>query len=391
MGNGRVDEAGGKVSGNSCGEVRVDMSVDVSRDADPRWEALLKRDRAWDGAFVFGVTSTGIYCRPSCPAKRARRDRIRFFASPAEARDNGFRSCKRCHPDSAGAGAGAESLVARVLPLLEAGAGSSGGGSGSGSTAAPSLGELALAVGVSKSHLQRKFTEVMGVSPRQYAEYVKSGRLAAALRSGATAGRAAMDAGFNSLSRAQAVSESHMGMSPGAVKRGGRGVRVRYVVEPCSLGMVLVALTEKGVCRIILGDSADEVEKLFLSEYPDAERGEVEGAMRDVVRSAVAVAAGDTRVHASEIPLDLHGTAFQLRVWRALQRVPRGETVTYKELAAAAGNERAVRAAGSACGANPVALLVPCHRALRSDGALGGYRWGLERKAQLLAKEARQE
>lgn len=370
MGNGRVGEAGGDVGG----------------DTDPRWEALLKRDRAWDGAFVFGVTSTGIYCRPSCPAKRARRDRIRFFASPAEARDSGFRSCKRCHPDSAGAGAGAESrsLVARVLPLLEAGGGSSG-------TAAPSLGELALAVGVSKSHLQRKFTEVMGVSPRQYVEYLKSGRLAAALRSGATAGRAAMDAGFNSLSRAQAVSESHMGMSPGAVKRGGRGVRVRYVVEPCSLGMVLVALTEKGVCRIILGDSADEVEKLFLSEYPDAERGEMEGAMRDVVRSVVAVAAGDTRVHASEIPLDLHGTAFQLRVWRALQRVPRGETVTYKELAAAAGNERAVRAAGTACGANPVALLVPCHRALRSDGALGGYRWGLERKAQLLAKEARQE
>lgn len=342
---------------------------------DPRWRAVLDRDRAWDGAFVYAVSSTNIFCRPSCPSRRPRVDRVAFYVDATSARAAGYRACKRCAPESAAADASTAAVV-RALTHLDTHDGPI------------ALEELATVSGLSRAHLQRQFTRLVGCSPQEWQIGRRSERLRAELRSGGSVSRAAFDAGFDSLPRAYAASEQHLGMSPGAYRRGARGETVYFTVVACALGQALVAMTARGVCRVILGDDADVLTSMLQEELHAATLIVDDVAVREVAHAIVLAASGAAL--ATTLPLDLRGTAFQQRVWRELTRIPRGETITYAELARRVGSPGAVRAVGSACGANPAAVVVPCHRVLRSDGALGGYRWGLERKAALLASESRE-
>lgn len=341
---------------------------------DPRWRAVLDRDRAWDGAFVFAVTSTRIYCRPSCPSRRPRADRVAFYADAASAQAGGFRACKRCKPDAAVPDATTASVV-RALMLLES------------RDDAIALDDLATASGLSRAHLQRQFTRLVGCSPHEWQTAQRVERLRSALHSGEPVSSAAFEAGFESLPSAYAAATAHLGMTPGAYRKGAAGETVFFTVVPCELGSALVAMTSRGVCRVILGDDPAALETTLRDELHAATLVADDAAVREVAQAVVLAATGAAL--AAPLPLDLRGTAFQQRVWRELTRIPRGETITYAELAKRVGSPGAVRAVGSACGANPAALIVPCHRVLRSDGALGGYRWGLERKARLLERERR--
>ncbi len=343
---------------------------------DPRWRAVLDRDRTWDGAFVFAVSSTRIYCRPSCPSRRPRVDRVAFYPDSTSARSAGYRACKRCTPDAVTPDASTAAVV-RALTHLDAHEGPI------------ALDELATISGLSRSHLQRQFTRLVGCSPQEWQVARRAERLRLALRTHASVSQAAFDAGFDSLPRAYAAAEQHLGMAPGAYRRGAAGETVFYTVVPCVLGQALVAITSRGVCRVILGDDATGLEAMLREELHAATLVADDAAVREVAQAVVAAASGAAL--ATPLPLDLRGTAFQQRVWRELTRIPRGETITYAELARRIGSPGAVRAVGSACGANPTAVIVPCHRVLRSDGALGGYRWGLERKAILLKRESRAE
>lgn len=339
---------------------------------DPRWRAVVTRDRQWDGAFVFAVRSTHIYCRPSCPSRRPRADRVTFYTDGAAASAAGYRACKRCAPDALVPDATTAAVV-RVLVWLEM------------HDEAVTLAELAERHGVSRSHLQRAFTALVGCSPHEWQVARRAERLRAALRDGDEVSRAAYEAGFESLPGAYTAAAQHLGMTPGVYRRGAAGETVYFTVVPCDLGVVLVAMTGRGVCRVILGDDAEVLRGMLREEMPAAELVADDAAVGEVARAVVSAASGAAL--GSPLPLDLRGTAFQQRVWRELTRIPRGETITYAELARRIGSPGAVRAVGSACGANPAAVVVPCHRVLRSDGALGGYRWGLERKAKLLAAE----
>ena len=345
----------------------------VASREDPRFHAVLSRDRMWDGAFVYGVTSTRIYCRPSCPSRRPRADRVRFFADPAGARDAGFRACKRCGPDHAAAQDTGMAAVVRALVQLD-----------TADTAVP-LGVLAASAGMSRAHFQRAFTRIVGCSPHEWQTAQRAERLRAALASGAPVTNAAFDAGFDSLPGAYAAADQHLGMPPGALRRGAAGETVFYTVASCALGHVLVAMTSRGVCRVILGDDAAALVSGLRTELHAATLVADDPAVREVAAAVVAAASGAALQRA--LPLDLRGTAFQRRVWKELTRIPRGETITYGELARRVGAPGATRAVGTACGANPAAVVVPCHRVLRGDGALGGYRWGTERKAKLIASE----
>jgi len=341
---------------------------------DPRWRAVLDRDRTWDGAFVFAVSSTRIFCRPSCPSRRPRVDRVAFYPDARAARFAGYRACKRCAPEAVAADASTVAVV-RALTHLDTHDGP------------VTLDELAAISGLSRAHLQRQFTRLVGCSPQEWQVARRAERLRTELRSGASVSRAAFDAGFDSLPRAYAASEKHLGMPPGAYRRGAPGETVFFTVVPCALGLALVAMTSRGVCRVILGEDAHTLEQTLREELHAATLVADDAAVQEVAQAVVAAASGAAL--ATPLPLDLQGTAFQQRVWRELTRIPRGETITYAELARRIGSPGAVRAVGSACGANPTAVIVPCHRVLRSDGALGGYRWGLERKATLLASESR--
>jgi AraC family transcriptional regulator, regulatory protein of adaptative response / methylated-DNA-[protein]-cysteine methyltransferase len=344
----------------------------VASPTDPRWTAVLARDASWDGAFVFAVTSTRIYCRPSCPSRRPREDRVRFFEKSIDARHAGFRACKRCLPDSPRVANDRQLLVSRTVEALHRNENAS-------------LDELSAIVGASRSHLQRTFTEVIGTSPLEYATARKAERMRRELVRGQKVTHAAYAAGFESMPRAYAASSRHLGMAPGVYKAGAEGVSVRYRIVECALGTALVALTDQGVCRVILGNDAAKLERELRSEYPKALLSEVDEMMARSIDAVVDAAAG--RAVVASVPLDLHGTAFQQHVWRTLMRIPAGETLSYTIVAREVGSPNAVRAVGSACGANPVALLVPCHRVVRNDGGLGGYRWGLQRKQRLLDAE----
>ncbi len=347
------------------------LTADNATD-DPRWRAIETRDRAWDGAFVFAVSSTRIYCKPSCPSRRPRPDRVTFYSNADSARTAGYRACKRCIPDATAGDSNAAAVV-RALAFLDA------------HTDAVSLDELARASELSRAHLQRQFTKFVGCSPQAWQSAQRAERLRAVLRRGGSVSRAVFDAGFDSLPSAYIASAQHLGMTPGAYRDGARGETIFYTIVPCALGLALVAMTAKGVCRVVLDDSDESLDALVREEFHNATLVRDDPAVRDVAHAVVNAAAG--AAVETMLPLDLHGTAFQQRVWRELTRIPRGETITYAELAKRIGAPGAVRAVGSACGANPVALVVPCHRVLRSDGTLGGYRWGLERKAAVLAAE----
>jgi AraC family transcriptional regulator of adaptative response/methylated-DNA-[protein]-cysteine methyltransferase len=331
---------------------------------DEAWDLVRARDRAADGHFVYAVRTTGVYCRPSCPSRRPRRENVTFFDDPAGAERAGFRACRRCLPASA-----APDLVARAREVLEQ------------EDEAPSLEVLAARLGVSAGHLQRTFRAATGLSPRAWAERLRSERLRRSLQAGATVSRAIFDAGFGSASQAYATATRHLGMTPGVYRRGGAGLDIRYAFGDSSLGRVLVAWTTRGVCAVYPGPDDAALVHALATEFPNATRASATGAPE--VGAVLAAIDGNGTVPV----LDPQGTAFQRSVWAALAAIPRGTTRSYTEVARSLGRPDAVRAVAGACAANNIAVLIPCHRVLRGDGGLGGYRWGEERKRRLLARE----
>ncbi len=339
------------------------------------WQAVVDRDRQADGRFVYAVRSTGIYCRPSCPSRRPGREQVAFYAEPAAAEAAGFRACRRC--GSPAAQSAAASAVAEVCRLLDGE-----------SDSLLTLDALGQRVGLSPAHLQRVFKRTMGVTPRAYAAARRAERFKAGVRAGDSVGAAGYAAGYGSSSRLYEAAPGELGMTPAEYRRGGAGRQIHYTTAACPLGRLLVAATERGLCMISLGDSDAPLEAALRADYPAA----------DVVRAA----AGSDLDHAVsailrhlrgeqpalDLPLDVRATAFQRRVWEALRAIPYGETRTYGAIAAALGTPNASRAVGRACATNRVSLVVPCHRAVGSSGNLTGYRWGVERKAALLAAEA---
>jgi AraC family transcriptional regulator, regulatory protein of adaptative response / methylated-DNA-[protein]-cysteine methyltransferase len=334
--------------------------------ADEAWAAVLRRDRGYDGRFVTGVLSTGIYCRPSCAARHPRRANVRFFASGAEAKAAGLRACRRCLPDDV---ARDELAVLRAIKAIKA------------AEAPLALAQLAEPAGYSPSHFQRVFSRLTGLSPAAYARALREERAREALAEEGSVTGAIYEAGFESTSRFYDSMQGRLGMAPSAWVKGGEGVTIRWAVVDSSLGPMLVAATDKGVCRLSFGRGREELERLF----PNAEL--LEGGEDFAALVQQVVAAVNDPASGRDIPVDVRGTAFQERVWAQLRKIPPGETRSYAEIAAAAGNPRAVRAAGSANGANHVPVLIPCHCVVRSDGSLGGYAYGLEIKRKLLERE----
>lgn len=337
-------------------------------DPETAWQAFTRRDRAFDGRFVIGVLTTGIYCRPSCAARQPQRRNVRFFADGAEARAAGLRACKRCRPDEV---ARDEAAVLAAIDEIKATEGM------------PQLAELAQAVGYSPTHFQRVFTRATGLSPAAYARALREERAREALSSGGSVTEAIYDAGFEAPSRFYDSMEGKLGMAPSAWVRGGEGVRIRWAVVTTSLGPMLVAATDKGVCRLSFNEGRQDL----AARFPNAELAEGGEAFAGLLQRVID--AVEQPGIGGDIPLDVRGTAFQERVWAELRKIPPGETRSYAEIAAAAGNPKAVRATGSANGANNVAVLIPCHRVVRSDGSLGGYAYGLDIKRELLSREAR--
>jgi AraC family transcriptional regulator of adaptative response/methylated-DNA-[protein]-cysteine methyltransferase len=342
------------------------------------WESVLHRDPTADQRFLYGVTTTGIYCRPSCPSRRPKRDNVAFFSTAEAAERAGFRACRRCRPDRAKSTDGA---VARAREYID--------------TRFADLGEeritlelLGEAAGLSPYHLQRKFKQTLGLTPAQYIRARKSERLKNELKRGETVSRAGFGAGYGSSSRVYDDAESRLGLTPATYRRGGAGAHIDYVIAKTSLGDLLVGATERGVCAVTLGDDESTLEAALEREYPAATRaraGDPSSAFSSWVRAIVtAVDGGRPRI---DVPLDVQASAFQWRVWRELQKIPFGETRSYSEVAAAIGSPKSVRAVASACANNRVAVVIPCHRVVRTGGSLGGYRWGLERKRELIEKE----
>jgi AraC family transcriptional regulator, regulatory protein of adaptative response / methylated-DNA-[protein]-cysteine methyltransferase len=335
-------------------------------DPDTAWAAFDARDRAFDGRFVVAVRTTRIYCKPSCAARHPRRENVAFYPDPAGARAAGYRACLRCRPDEVGRD---RIAVAAATALIEA------------AEEALTLEALAARVGYAPHHFHRLFKRATGVTPAAYARGVQAKRAAAALADGASVTEAVYAAGYSAPSRFYDQGAPRLGMAPSAWARGGADVAIRWTVADTSLGPLLVAATDKGLCRV----SFDEDEAALRTRFPNAEVRPADAALTAL--AAQVVAAVESPGQDADLPLDVRGTAFQEAVWQALCAIPPGETRSYAALAAAAGKPKAVRAAGSACGANPVAVVVPCHRAQRADGSPGGYAYGLERKRVLRRRE----
>ena len=343
------------------------MTMTITITDDDRWAAVVQRDRALDGQFVTGVLTTGIYCRPSCAARHPARRNVRFFADGAAARGAGLRACKRCLPDDVARDEGA--VIAAIAAIKD-------------SEEPLALADLARRTGYSPTHFQRLFTRHTGLSPAAYARALRAERARAALAGAARVTDAIYDAGYSAPSRFYQAQEGRLGMAASAWKDGGCGVAIRWAVVATSLGDMLVAATDKGVCRLAFGLTGDDLAQ----QFPKAQLAA--GNARFAALLAQVVAAVEAPANASShIPLDVQGTAFQEAVWRALRKIPAGETRSYAQIAAAIGKPAAVRAAGSANGANQVAVLIPCHRVVRSDGGLGGYAWGVDIKQELLRRE----
>ena len=342
---------------------------------DPKmWEAVQKRDTRADGRFVYAVRSTGIYCRATCPSRRPAPHRVAFFNRAIEAEAAGFRACKRCLPDQETPSTG---LVRKVCKYIQEQSDESG--------SVPTLAELGRAIGSSPTHLQRVFKEATGVTPRQYASAWRLDRFKAIIKDGQDISTALYEAGFGSSSRLYETSEEQMGMSLGAYHKGGKGMNIYHTVVESPLGRLLVAATDKGVCSVKLGSSDLALEDHLMAEFPSANHQPDGGNL--AIWAAEILSYLDGEKNGLDLPLDIRATAFQQQVWQMLRTIPYGETRTYQQVAQTLGKESASRAVGTACGANPVALVIPCHRVLRKDGGLGGYAWGLERKKSLLEME----
>ncbi|WP_118184001.1 bifunctional DNA-binding transcriptional regulator/O6-methylguanine-DNA methyltransferase Ada [Paraburkholderia phosphatilytica] len=339
---------------------------------DARWTAVNRRDKDADGEFFYAVKTTGVFCRPSCASRLPRRENVAFFNTTDDARAAGFRDCKRCQPG----GLPRElEIVRRACAALDADP-----------QQRLTLAQLSDAVHVSPFHLQRLFKRVVGVSPRQYQAAQRGAALRDALSRGADVTRASADAGFSSPSRMYDTAPAELGMAPSAYRRKGAGLTVRYASAPTNLGIVLVAATEKGICRIAFGDDETALVDEMRDEFANAELIADTAALAPFIGQIRAYLHGERERF--DLPLDIAATAFQQRVWDALRRIPYGETRSYSEIAESVGSPRAVRAVASACASNPVALAIPCHRVIHKGGSLAGYRWGLPRKTVLLDTEA---
>lgn len=352
---------------------------------EERWAALASRDAHRDGDFVYAVRTTGVYCRPSCGARTPRREHVALFAGPAEAEASGYRACLRCRPDRRQTSA--EAVVARARAFLDARL-----------DADPeervTLAELAEVLGWSTAHLQRTFTRIVGLSPRAYADARRVARSKAALRKGETVLAATFEGGFGSGKALYDRAADAFGMTPGAYRRHGEGLRIRYALFETALGVVLVAASERGVCAVSLGDEAGVLEADLRRDFRAADLARDDEAVGPWAEPVLRILAGppggsltETAQALLALPVDVRGTAFQRRVWAALRQIPAGETRTYGEVAAAIGQPSAARAVAQACGANALALIVPCHRVVGAGGELRGYRWGPDRKRRLLELE----
>jgi AraC family transcriptional regulator of adaptative response/methylated-DNA-[protein]-cysteine methyltransferase len=342
---------------------------------DQLWQAVVARDARFDGQFVFAVSSTKIYCRPSCPSRRPSRERVSFFKKPEAAEEAGYRACLRCKPQTAGVSDPQLALVQRVCELLDAASESD----------SVKLARLAAHEGVSTFHLQRTFKRVMGISPRQYVAARRFGNFKQLMRGGESVTNALYDSGFNSSSRVYEQAAEELGMTPATYGRGGRGVKIDYTIAASPLGRLLVAVTERGVCAVRMADTDAELEKDLRAEFPSATIARDDTSLQETV-TKVLHHLTHNEPHL-DLPLDIRATAFQRQVWEKLRAIPYGETVSYADVAKSLGKPGAVRAVGRACATNPVALVIPCHRVVREDKSLGGYRWGLDRKQKLLDLE----
>jgi AraC family transcriptional regulator, regulatory protein of adaptative response / methylated-DNA-[protein]-cysteine methyltransferase len=353
--------------------VRNAVTLPLSADANKRWAAVLRRDRHADGEFYYAVRTTGVYCRPSCPSRRPKSQNVSFYDSCDEAERAGFRACQRCRPRAGGSHAQV-AAVARACRILER------------SENAPSLDDLARAVGVSRFHFHRVFKTQTGVTPKAYAAACRANRIRAALAKKRSVTEAIYDAGFNSSGRFYATAREVLGMTPGSFRSGGDGAVIRFAVAECSLGSILVAATRQGVCAISLGSDPDRLVRELQDRFPAAQLSGGDADFDRLVATVVGFVENPRR--GLGLPLDVRGTAFQQRVWRALREIPIGSTWSYADIARRIGAPTAVRAVAQACASNPVAVAIPCHRVVRRDGSLSGYRWGVERKRQLLEREA---
>ena len=342
--------------------------------SDPRWTAVVSRDPKADGQFFYSVKTTGVYCRPSCAARAARPENVEFHTTAAEAERAGFRPCKRCKPDQLPLAEQHAETIAELCRLIE------------NAEQSPTLEQLSQRAGFSPFHLHRLFKAITGVTPKQYAAAHRVKRVRSELGRSSTVTEAIYGAGYNSNGRFYEQSNDVLGMTPTAYRAGGANTEIRFAIGECSLGSILVASSERGVCAILIGDDPDELARDLQDRFPRAHLiggdAEFEQLVAKVVGFVEAPALG------LDLPLDVRGTAFQQRVWQALREIPAGRTVSYSQIANRIGAPKAVRAVGAAIGANPLAVAIPCHRVIRNDGSLCGYRWGVERKRALIEREA---
>ena len=341
-------------------------------DAEVFWNAVRTNDARFDGTFYLGVKTTGIYCRPSCRARTPKRENVNFFPTAVAAERAGLRACLRCRPKEI---VGVDPQVARILKACEL----------LGGEDPYTLEALAAEVGLSQFHLQRSFKEIVGVTPKKYAEAKRMEKFKGGLRSGSDVTTAMYDAGFGSSSRLYEKASENLGMTPSEYKKGGKGMTINYTITDCELGRILVARTIKGLCNVAFADDDRELEQNLRKEFPNAEVVKDANVLKEFVDEILMHLSGKKR--RLDLPLDIQATAFQMQVWEVLRKIPYGETVTYSQIAEKLGDRRKVRAVARACASNRVAVVIPCHRVIASDGKLSGYRWGVERKSKLLKSE----
>ena len=351
---------------------RTNRSAPIPNEGQ-RWAAILARDKSFDGTFVFSVATTGVYCRPSCPSRRAKRENVAFYADPAAAEAAGFRACKRCRPDGASLDSERARLVAEACREIE-------------NNGLQRLDDLSAKSGLSRFHFHRIFKAITGVTPKEYSLAHRRKAVRTALKSGTAVTDAIYDAGFQSSSRFYEKVTDTLGMTPKAFRAGGANEVLNFAVSACSLGRLLVAASDKGIAAILIGDEDDLLIADLRKIFPKADCVPGDGSFASTIGHVVEIV--ERSGIAPELPLDVRGTAFQQRVWKALKAIPPGSTATYSEIATRIGHPKAVRAVARACATNPLAVVVPCHRVVRGDGHMAGYRWGIERKRALIAREA---
>ena len=342
------------------------------------WQAVQTRDASCDGLFYYGVRTTGVYCRPSCASRQPKRENVRFFALPEAARQAGFRACLRCRPDEMAIRDPQAELVQSICRLIEQHLEGQFGNKAH-------FAALSEQVRLSQFHLQRLFKKLMGITPRQYAEARRTDVFKTSIKAGQNVTEAMYDAGYGSSSRLYEKAAAHLGMTPATYRKGGKGMKINYTIAACPLGLLLVAATEKGICSVTLGDQSEALANNLRAEFPQADISTNDEYLQSQVKTLLAHLAGQEPHPA--LPLDVQGTAFQKRVWEELRNIPYGQTASYTEIARRIGQPTATRAVARACATNPAGLVTPCHRVVREGGELGGYRWGIERKRQLLEQE----